>query len=133
MTWRPSNRLVWFAVAGGAGAFAVQFVAGLAFSYAQCNQPVSRWQLPIHDWQIGLAVGGALVALASLAASILIFRRTFRIGDVFGEERRGDGHDPPLGRIHFLSQLAITVNLLILPIIIMDGVGTGLQLVCQQT
>lgn len=133
MSWRPSNRLVWFAVAGGACAFTVQFVAGLAFSFAQCNQPVVRWRLPVHGWQIGLAAGGALVTLAAMAASILIFYRTFRIGDVFGEERRGDGHDPPLGRIHFLSQVAITVNLLMLPLIIMDGVGTGLQAVCQQT
>ena len=53
--------------------------------------------------------------------------------DVFGEERRGDGHNPPLGRIHFLSQIAITVNVLLLPLIIMDGVGTGLQAICQQT
>jgi hypothetical protein len=133
MTWRPSDRLVWFAVAGGACAFAVQFVAGLAFSYAECNQPVARWHLPVHSWQIGLAAAGVLVTLASMATSILIFYRTFRIGDVFGEERRGDGHDPPLGRIHFLSQIAITVNLLILPLIIMDGVGTGLQAFCQQT
>jgi hypothetical protein len=29
--------------------------------------------------------------------------------------------------------VAITVNLLILPIIIMDAVGTGLQSFCQQT
>lgn len=133
MSWRPSNRLLWFAVAGGAFAFAVQFVAGLAFSYAQCNQPVARWHLPVHAWQVGLAAGGAVVTLGAMAASLLIFYRTFRIGDVFGEERRGDGHDPPLGRIHFLSQVAIVINLLILPIIIMDAVGTGLQSLCQQT
>ena len=74
-----------------------------------------------------------VVALASAAVSLLIFRRTFRIGDVYGEERRGDGHAPPLGRVHFLSIVALTVNVLILPLIIMDGVGTGLHSFCQQT
>jgi hypothetical protein len=133
MNWRPSNALLWFGVGGGAGAFVVQFVAGLAFSFAQCNQTDGRWHLPIRTWQVALAGGGALIALASTAVSVLIFLRTFRIGDVFGEERRGDGHPPPLGRIHFLALIALTVNLLILPIIIMDGVGTGIHSFCQQT
>lgn len=133
MTWRPSNALLWFSVGGGAGAFAVQFVAGLAFSFAQCNQPGGRWHLPLRSWQMALAGGGFLVALAATGASVLIFLRTFRTGDVFGEERRGDGHPPPVGRIHFLSLVALTVNLLVIPLIIMDGVGTGLHTFCQQT
>lgn len=133
MNWRPSNALLWFAVGGGACAFAVQFVAGLAFSFAQCNQPGDRWHLAVRTWQVALAGGGALVALASTAVSVVIFLRTFRIGDVFGEELRGDGHPPPLGRIHFLALIALTVNLLVLPIILMDGVGTGLHSFCQQT
>ena len=65
--------------------------------------------------------------------SFRIFWKTFRIGDVFGEERRGDGHAPPLGRIHFLALVALTVNFLILALIILDGVGTGLHRFCQQT
>jgi hypothetical protein len=133
MSWKPSNALLWFGVGGGAIAFAVQFVAGLAFSFAECNQPGARWHLPVHAWQIGLAAGGVAVTLASTAVSALIFRRTYRIGDVFGEERRGDGHAPPLGRVHFLSLVALTVNFLVLPIIVMDAVGTGLHPLCQQT
>ncbi|HEY1524550.1 MAG TPA: hypothetical protein VGF70_16195 [Solirubrobacteraceae bacterium] len=133
MSSRPPNLLLWFGVAGGACAFALQFVAGLAFSYAQCNPPMPRWHLAIHDWQSGLAAAGLLVALASAAVSILIFRRTYRVGDVFGQERRGDGSPPPLGRVHFLSIVGITVNLLIIPLIIMDGVGAGLASICQQT
>ena len=134
MNWRPSTALLWFGLAGGAGAFVVEFVAGLAFSFAQCNQPaVGRSHLPVRDWQVALAGAGALVALASTAVAGLIFLRTFRTEDVFAQERRGDGFQPPLGRIHFLSLVALTVNFLILAVIVMDAVGTGLHSFCQQT
>lgn len=132
MKGRPSNALLWFAVAGGCAAFTLQFVAGLAFSFAQCNQPGGRWHLPVRTWQVALAGGGAILALASTAVSVMIFWRTFR-SDVFAAERRGDGYAPPLGRIHFLALVALTVNFLILVLIILDGVGTGLHPVCQQT
>ena len=36
----------------------------------------------------------ALVNLASIATGIWLFRNTYRVGDVFGEERRGDGAPP---------------------------------------
>ena len=132
MTYRPSNLLVWFGVGGGAVAFAVQFVAGLAFSFAQCNNG-SRWHVPVRDWQVGLAAGGVLVGLASTAVAATIFRRTYRIGDLFAEERRGDGSAPPLGRIHFLSIVGLTVNVLVLFIMVMDAVGTGVHGMCMQT
>ena len=131
MSWRPSNALLWFGVGGGASAFVVQFVAGLAISYAECDRPGGG--LSLRTWHVALAGAGLLVALASLAMAGLIFVRTFRIGDVFAEERRGDGHAPPLGRIHFLALVALTINLLIIPLIIMDGVGGGIHSFCQQT
>lgn len=134
MTYRPSNLLVWFGVGGGAVAFAVQFVAGLAFSFAQCaNGNATRWHIPVREWQVGLAAGGLVIGLASTAVAAMIFRRTYRIGDIFGQERRGDGAAPPLGRIHFLSQVGLTVNLLVLFIMAMDAVGTGLHGLCMQT
>lgn len=132
MTYRPSNLLVWFGVAGGAIAFATQFVAGLAFSFAQCNNG-SRWHLPVSTWQVGLAIGGFVVGLASTAVAVTVFRRTYRIGDMFGEERRGDGSAPPLGRIHFLAIVGLTVNALVLMIMVMDAVATGVQGMCIQT
>ena len=125
MSYRPSNLALWFSVGGGAVAFAVQFVAGLAFSFARCNAP--GLQTPAHDWQTGLASAGFVVGLASTAVAAMIFRRTYRIGDIFGEERRGDGSAPPLGRIHFLSIVGLTVNFLVLIIMVLDAVGTALH------
>lgn len=130
MTYRPSNLVVWFGVAGGAVAFAVQFVAGLTFSFAHCN--ASGADLPARAWQVGLAAGGVIVGIASTAVAAMIFLRTYRIGDLFGQERRGDGSAPPLGRIHFLAILGLTVNFLVLVIMVLDAVGTGLH-GCMQT
>jgi len=133
MRYRPSNLFVWFGVGGGALAWAVQFVAGLMFSFAQCNPGGTRWHVPVRDWQVGLAAGGFVIGLASTAVAAMIFRRTYRVGDIFGEERRGDGAAPPLGRIHFLSQVGLIVNLLVLFIMAMDAFGTGLHGLCMQT
>ena len=130
MRYRPSNLFLWFGVGGGAVAFAVQFVAGLAFSFAQCSGPGRG--LPVRTWQVGLASAGFVVGLASTAVAATIFLRTYRVGDVFAEERRGDGSAPPLGRIHFLSIVGLTVNFLVLIIMVLDGVGTALHS-CMQT
>jgi hypothetical protein len=62
-----------------------------------------------------------------------LFRNTYRVGDVFGEERRGDGAAPPIGRIHFLTLVGLIVNLLALAIIVMDGIGAPLLPLCQQS
>lgn len=133
MTYRPPNLLVWFAVGGGAVAFALQFVAGLAFSFAQCDAPPGRWSLSVQQWQIALAAAGFAVGAASMLAAIRIFRRTFRLGDVAGEERRGDGSQPPIGRIHFLAVVGLVVNTLVLMIMAMDAFGTALHGYCVQT
>jgi hypothetical protein len=130
MTYRPSNLLVWFGVGGGAIAWATQFVTGLAFSFAQCNTTGSH--LSVKGWQVGFATAGFIVGLASAAVAGMIFRRTYRIADLFAEERRGDGSAPPLGRIHFLSIVGLTVNFLVLVIMALDAVGTSLH-TCMQT
>jgi putative flippase GtrA len=133
VTSRRSNILVWFGVAGGAAAWTVQFVTNLAFTFAQCNQPTTRWQLPVHGWQIGLSAAAVAVVLASMGTCVWIFLRTFRVDDVFGQERRGDGSAPPLGRVHFLSILGFVINLLVLAIVVMTGIGAPLLPVCQQS
>ena len=111
----------------------VYFVAGLAFSFAQCNQPSARWHLPVHGWEIGLSAGGVAATLAALAVSASIFVRTFRIDDVFAEERSGGGSQPPLGRVHFLAIVGLVVNVLALAIIVMTGIGAPLLPVCEQS
>ncbi len=131
MTKIPSNRLLWFGVLGGAVAWAVQFVANLAFTLAQCGQP-ARWMLSVHTWEIGISIVALLIGLASGVVSLNLFRRTYRIGDVLAEELHGDGYRPPLGRLQFMSIIGLTLNVLTLTIIVMTAIGAQLLPVCQQ-
>jgi hypothetical protein len=129
----PRSWIVWFAVLGGAMAWTVQFVANLYFSFAQCDQPGGRWHLPVHGWEIGLSAAAVVVCLAAEATAVWVYRRTSVLGGVAVEERRGKGSPPPLGRIQFLAQVALPVNVLVLTIIVMTGVGAPLLRVCQQS
>lgn len=129
----PPTALVWFGVVGGALAWALQFVAGYGFGLAHCFPTGTSFALPTSGWQIAAAACGVVVALASMAVSMWLFLRTFRIGDVAGMERRGDGAPPPAGRLQFLAMTGITVNLLALAIIVMVGVGAPILHACQQS
>ncbi len=134
MRTHPSTPLVWFGVLGGASAWVIQFVANLYLTWAQCNQPSQRWDLPVHEWQIGLSLAAVAVGLASTAVSLQIFRTTFEIDEsVDAQERRGDGSPPPLGRVHFLVGIGLIVNFLTLAIIVLTGIGAPLLPVCQQS
>lgn len=133
MTQRPSTPVLWFGVLGGAVAWVLQFAANLYFTFAQCNQPAGRFDLPVHTWEIGLSVLALAVGLAATAVAVGVFRRTFEIGDVDAQERRGDGSPPPVGRVHFLAIVGLTVNFLALTIIVMTAIAAPLLPVCQQS
>lgn len=133
MKFPPSNVLVWFAVLGGAGAWAMQFVANLAFSFAQCNAPAGRWQLPVHNFQIALSAAAVAIGLAAETVSLWLYLRTSHIDHIAEAERRGEGSPPPTGRINFLAMVGLTVNFLALSIIVMTGIGAPLLPVCQQS
>ncbi|HEY5431209.1 MAG TPA: hypothetical protein VIK04_18980 [Solirubrobacteraceae bacterium] len=133
MSTRPPTSLVWFGVLGGPVAWVLQFAANLFFTFAQCNQPTQRFNLAVHTWEILLSVVALAIGLASTMVSLRIFRATFGIDDVDAQELRGDGTAPPLGRVHFLSIVGLTVNSLALTIIVMTAIGAPLLPICQQS
>lgn len=133
MKFRPSNVVVWFGVLGGACAWFGQFVANLMLTFAQCNQPMTRWDLPVHTIEIALSLAGIAIGGGALSTSVWMFRHTAWQDHISQHERRGDGSAPPLGRIQFLSMIGLTVNVLALVIMIMTGIGAPLLPVCQQS
>jgi hypothetical protein len=130
---RPSTALLWFGVLGGGLAWVVQFVAGLQFTFAQCNSPSGRWQLPVQTWQSALAAGGVVVGLAATVVSWRIYRATSEVDDVARHERLGEGFSPPVGRINFLATVGLLVNFLAVAIMVMTAIGAPLLRVCQQS
>jgi hypothetical protein len=133
VTRRPSTALVWFGVLGGAVAWVTQFVAGLAFTFAQCNAPPGRWELPVQTWQSALAVAGVVVGVASVAVCLWLYRQTRDVHDAATTERLGEGTPPPAGRINFLATTGLLVNVLALAIMIMTAVGAPFLRLCQQS
>ncbi len=129
----PSNLLLWFGVLGGGAAWITEFFTGLFFTWAQCNQPDGRTELALRDWQTGLAAGGAVVGVISFLVCLRIYLQTHNFDDLAGEERRGDGHQPPLGRIHFLAVCGLLVNLTAIAIMIMTAVAAPQLAFCQQS
>lgn len=133
MTRPPSTVLVWFGVLGGAMAWATQFVAGLTFTWAQCNAPPGRWELPVQTWQSALAIAGVVVGLVATAVCVRLYRRTRNLDHVAATERLGRGSPPPEGRINFLATTGLLVNVLALAIMIMTAVGAPFLNLCQQS
>lgn len=133
MRYPPSTAVIWFGVLGGALAWAIQFVANLAFTFAQCNSPAGRWRLPLHGWEIVLSAAAVGVGLTAMGISGWLFRRTSHVDHIAEAERRGEGSAPPSGRINFLATVGLTVNFLALAIIVMTGIGAPLLSVCQQS
>jgi hypothetical protein len=132
MTRAPSTVLLWFGVLGGALAWGAQFVAGLAFTFAQCNAPPGRWELPVQTWQSALAIAGVVVGLAATAVCVRLYRKTRNVDDSAAVERLGRGSPPPVGRVNFLATTGLLVNTLALAIMIMTAIGAPFLRLCQQ-
>jgi hypothetical protein len=129
---RPSNAFVWFGVLGGGLAWVVQFVAGLAFTFAQCNQLGQRTMLPVRSWQAALAVAGTVVGLAAIAVAARLYRAS-AVDDVPAHVRHGDDARPPVGRVQFLAVIGLVVNFLAVAIMVMTAIGAPLLGACQQS
>jgi hypothetical protein len=130
---RRANTLIWFGLLGGASAWVVQFVANLAFTFAQCNAPPGRWRLPLHDWEIGLSVAAIAVGLAAEVVCGWLFLQTYQHDDISAPERHGEGSPPPAGRINSLSMMGLLINFLAVAIIVMTAIGAPLLPICQQS
>ena len=133
MKWPPSNARVWFAVAGGPTAWAVQFAINLTFTFARCNAPSRRFIVPVHTIEIAVSVVAFLIGLIAMLISGWLFLVTNDIDHVAQAEMRGLGSAPPTGRINFLAMVGLTVNFLSLAIIVMTAIGAPLLPVCQQS
>jgi len=123
VTDRRASLLMWFGVWAAPVAWALQHAAGVMFGLAQCNPNGARWQVPLKTWDVLIAGGCAVVAIAGIAAAIMAFR---------GTSDRSEA-PPPGSRIHFMAAMALTIGPLFLAIIVLDGLGTGLNDLCRQS
>jgi hypothetical protein len=111
---RLGGLLLWFAVLGGAVAWAVHLLAAWSIDELACaagSRDVSG--VPLHV-AVSLAAGiPAIVALAALALSWRAWRRT--------AAATGPGADGPIGRARMVAVVGLWSNLLFLAIIALGG------------
>lgn len=117
MTRRRLEVLQWYALLGGAIAWAAQHVAGYFVSTAGCGSA----SFGASGAQIGLAAAALVAIVAAEAAALVVFRAT-------------SGDDaPPGGRLHFFAQAALLGNVLFFVIVVLNGVGSVYHLPCAQS
>jgi hypothetical protein len=123
VTDRRASLLMWLGVWAAPVAWALQHAAGVMFGIAQCNPNGERWQIPLKTWSVLIAAGCAAIAIAGIVAAIMAFRGT----------RDRSESPPPGSRIHFMAAMALTIGPLFLAIIVLNGLGTGLNDLCRQS
>jgi hypothetical protein len=109
--------LQWFALFGGALAWATQHVVGYFVSTAGCGSVGGDMTIA----QILLAVGAGLIVVGAEAAAFTVFRAT------------AADAPPPSGRLHFFAQAALLGNVLFLLIVVLDGTGSVSHLPCASS
>jgi hypothetical protein len=123
MTLRRLEILQWTGLLLGALAFAAAHVVGYGITEAQCNAAGLRWGISNDTWEaIALGVTAGLVVVSGLAATTVVVRT------------REESYEspPPPGRVRFLAIAAVAANLIFLTIIVLDGLGSILNVACRQ-
>lgn len=117
MTRLRLELLQWYALLGGALAWAAQHVGGYFVSTAGCGS------VGFHTsgGQIALAVCAGVAIAAAEAAAFVVFRST------------GADDPAPGGRLHFFAQAALLGNVLFFLIVVLNGVGSVYHLPCAQS
>jgi hypothetical protein len=112
--------LQWYALFGGALAWATQHVLGYFVSTAGCGS------IGFHATveQIAFAVGAGIAIAAAEGAAFVVFRATS------GADIRAA---PPYGRLHFFAQAALVGNILFLFIVVLTSLGSVYHLPCAQS
>lgn len=118
----PVSPVLWFAVLGAPGAYAVQLGLGYWLVEAACSPTGGRWGISLGTWAIVVTALAAAVAVGAGLTAVWLFRR------------HGDRHEPPpAGRVAFLAAIGMAVSVLFLVLILMTGAGILTFHVCNQS
>jgi hypothetical protein len=123
MSLRRLEILQWVGLLAGALVWTGQHVVGYGVTEAACSAGGAHWGLSTDTWEaVLMAVAAGCVLAAELAAVAVVVRTR--------EESYEDS--PPPGRMRFLAIAAIAANLIFLVIILLDGIGSIVNVACRQ-
>jgi hypothetical protein len=123
MTLRRLEILQWTGLLLGALAFTAAHVVGYGITEAECNPAGLSWGISHDTWElIALGVTAGLALVSALAAATVVVRTR----EVSYES------PPPPGRVRFLAIAALAANLIFLTIIVLDALGSIINVACRQ-
>ena len=120
-TARLHEALQWFALLGGALAWATQFVLAFWIAASRCYPANAGWRTPERAFYMAATVPTALVALLAEAAAVWLYLQL-----------RDHDSTPPGGRHVFFAYASIAGNVLFLALILLGGIGVLYHLSCVQ-
>ncbi len=118
----PVSPVLWYAVLGGPGAYAVQMGLLYWLAEAGCSPTGGQWGISLGVWAVAVTAVTAVLAAGAWFTALRLYRRT------------GDRHaPPPSGRVAFLAIVGMTVAFLSFALILMTGAGLLTFDVCNQS
>lgn len=118
---RLHETLQWFALLGGALAWAVQFVLAFWIAASRCSPANGGWRVPEEPYYMVITAPTALVCLLALGSAVWLYLRL-----------RHAGNEPPAGRHVFFAYASIMANTLFLALTLLGGIGVLYHLSCTQ-
>jgi hypothetical protein len=106
--------LQWYALFGGALAWAAAHVLGYFVAVGGCDASVAYWHLNIVLWEALVMAVSLAAVLAAQAAAFVVYRETA------GVDKDAPG---PAGRLHFFAQAALLGNVLFFMLVVLDAAG----------
>jgi hypothetical protein len=114
--------LTWYGLLGAPFAWTLFHVVGVGIAMGVCSPVGARVDATLQPWSIVLTAAAVAVAFGALLAAGLVYLSTRGVEDDAA---------PPVGRIHFLAVIGLTITPLFIAIILMSGIG-GTSLGCRQ-
>jgi hypothetical protein len=113
--------LQWYALFGGALAWAGSHVLGYFVAVGGCDAAVAYWHVNISGWEVLIQVLALAGVLAAEAAAFAVYRAT----ETVDKDAAG-----PDGRMHFFAQAALLGNVLFFMLVLLDATGVLIHTNC---
>ena len=124
MRRRRLEILQWLGLLAGALVWAAQHVVGYGVTEAQCNTGGMHFGIDNDLWQALLMAVAAVAIIGAEAAAVAVF---------FATRPTSYEAEPPPSRIRFFAIAAMVANVLFLMIVLLNGVGSIVNIDCRQS
>lgn len=124
MRLRRLEILQWLGLLVGALAWAGQHVVGFGVADAQCSPGGAHFGINNDVWQASLMAVAAVAILGAEAAAVAVF---------FATRPTSYEAEPPPSRIRFFAIAAMVANVIFLVIVLLNGVGSIVNIDCRQS